>query len=235
MLIERCLCGQPAAWGIAAVVNGLETRTCRCGVIHQAVDMDAEEYRRFYARDYAEVQRALKRPTYAERYPNDLRVARLRLAEYRPVSGPVLDVGAGNGAFVDALLAEGIEAWGTEYHSEHPRIYNGELCALDFLDGAFATVTFHDVLEHIPTPRETLATVKRILRPGGRLIVDFPDFWHPAGLHHWWPVQHLWLLSPDQLAGLLASEGFALDEFRHPIPGKLVAYSRSNGGGTFGA
>src|SRR5690606_25859798 len=64
-----------------------------------------------------------------------------------------------------------------------------------------------------------LLEAHRILKPGGRLIVDFPRFWVPEGRHHWWPVQHLWMLDAEQLVELLERVGFTVASVEDPISG----------------
>ncbi len=61
---------------------------------------------------------------------------------------------------------------------------------LPFADDAFDVVVLSDVLEHLSSPRDTIADIARILRPGGTLIGNTPylywiheepyDFWRPS-------------------------------------------------------
>jgi SAM-dependent methyltransferase len=46
--------------------------------------------------------------------------------------------------------------------------------ALPFADGSFQGVVLEAVLEHVPDAERTLAEIRRVLAPGGRLYVDVP-------------------------------------------------------------
>lgn len=59
----------------------------------------------------------------------------------------------------------------------------GDAARTGFPDGAFDTVIMNDAMEHVDRPDLVLAEVRRILRPGGRLYVNFPPINHPFGAH----------------------------------------------------
>ena len=102
--------------------------------------------------------------------------------------GPILDAGCGTGGFL-ALLRRARpsqETFGLEWHalaaclaaekSGRP-IARGSINTLPFAAGVFGTVIATDVLCHAAVdPPAALAEVRRVLRPGGRLIVNMPAF-----------------------------------------------------------
>lgn len=45
------------------------------------------------------------------------------------------------------------------------------------------TVIMNDAMEHVSRPEAVLAECARILKPGGRLYVNFPPYGHPYGAH----------------------------------------------------
>ena len=47
----------------------------------------------------------------------------------------------------------------------------GDAEAIPFRDGAFDLVVGHAFLHHLPDPRAALAEIRRVLRPGGALLV----------------------------------------------------------------
>lgn len=51
----------------------------------------------------------------------------------------------------------------------------GDACRLPFSDGAFDLVTMFDVLEHIENHGRAASEAKRVLRPGGTLLVSCPN------------------------------------------------------------
>jgi SAM-dependent methyltransferase len=107
----------------------------------------------------------------------------------------VLDCGCGAGEYVRALLARGADAWGVEFDERKlaegaardaalaDRLSVGDLESLAFPDESFDTALLNEVLEHVPDDRAALAEVRRVLRPGGRLIVLSPTRLYPFETH----------------------------------------------------
>lgn len=52
-----------------------------------------------------------------------------------------------------------------------------------FADNSFDTVIMNDAMEHVDKPDEVLKGIYRILKPGGKLYVNFPPYNHPFGAH----------------------------------------------------
>lgn len=185
--------------------------------------MTPAEYWNWYAREY-------HAGVYYHGYEQDARVANLRLDAYAiPEGAALLDVGSGNNAFIHRARERGIHAYGVEPGDQAagPLTYSKPLRECHFPTGHFDVVTIHDVLEHMPDPRGELREIARILKPGGRFLLDWPRFHAPndAGRHHWKPVEHLWMLTDDQVVDLLAAEGFAVDRLDHPRESRSVFYT----------
>ncbi len=53
----------------------------------------------------------------------------------------------------------------------------------DFADNSFDTIIMNDAMEHVAQPEAVLAEMKRVLKPGGKLYVNFPPYNHPYGAH----------------------------------------------------
>lgn len=92
-------------------------------------------------------------------------------------AGRVLEVGAGDGRFVDAMRSRGIDAWGIEPAGEQAGdrverlgIDDVELQP-DSLDGA---VLWH-VLEHLERPAAAVAKLGGALRDGGWIVIACPN------------------------------------------------------------
>ncbi len=98
--------------------------------------------------------------------------------------GRLLDIGCGGQPY-KTLLREGVSQYiGIEidrqrYAAAPPQAWGSGL-HLPFRDCSFATVLCAQVLEHVPEPGQVLDEVRRVLQPGGHLILTAPHIW---GIH----------------------------------------------------
>lgn len=96
--------------------------------------------------------------------------------------GRILDVGCGAGEALDRCADLGWETWGVEpsqaaaraAERNGHRLWIGSLEDCDVPDNSVDVVRMFHVLEHVPSPTQTLRAIARVLRPGGRLIVKVP-------------------------------------------------------------
>jgi SAM-dependent methyltransferase len=105
-----------------------------------------------------------------------LRRARARLSkriDQIAPPGPVLDVGAGDGALLSALHARGREAVGLERRASGPGVREGNLSEEE-ADAWAAIVLWHS-LEHLPESGLAVDTVVTLLRPEGIVVVAVPN------------------------------------------------------------
>jgi hypothetical protein len=86
--------------------------------------------------------------------------------------GRLLDVGAGDGALLDALGARGRDALGLEREATRPDVL---ATGIDDVEGPFAAVVFWHSLEHLRAPGAALARAAELLVPGGVLLVALPN------------------------------------------------------------
>jgi SAM-dependent methyltransferase len=221
-LIRTCLCGSGQFRELS--MHQLTMRRClKCDVIHQAVNMTLLEYKEWYASGYHQ-------NVYTHSYKEDLEVGRLRIKVYGPrYRSKALDIGTAFGGFLDAAHEAGFDAVGQDIvDNGRPDTLIGTVESLHFQPQSFATITLHDVLEHVVGVRELLDELFGILKPGGRIIVDFPNFWVPEGKHHWRPIQHLWMFTEKQLVEVLMQVGLVIECIEYPIPSKVVFYARKD-------
>jgi SAM-dependent methyltransferase len=132
----------------------------------------------------------------------------------------VLEVGCGTGNVLNVLqkACEGGLVVGTErYFDGLPhakRRYAGPLVQADARNlpfrKQFELIGMFDVLEHIPEERETLLSLRKILAPGGKLILTVPA--HQFLWSHFdEAAHHCRRYSSAQLRQSLAEAGFAID------------------------
>lgn len=59
----------------------------------------------------------------------------------------------------------------------------GDAAKTQFEDNLFDNIIMNDAMEHVDKPKEVLTELYRILKPGGRIYVNFPPYNHPFGAH----------------------------------------------------
>lgn len=217
VLLPVCVCGERQVEN--RIYHGIHVLLCpECGVHRQHLRMTEDELNEWYRARYFAGE-------YRHTYEHDAAVAKVRLDSYQIASrAKLLDVGSGNGAFLAAARARGIDAWGQDLAQQalSEFVYVGALEDIAFPTDEFDVVTVHDVLEHLVRPDAALKEIRRILRRPGKLILDFPRFFDEKGVHHWKPVEHLWMFQESQLCALVERCGFHITRTYHPIPSKFV-------------
>lgn len=135
------------------------------------------------ARDYYE---SLWRSVPAGLAPSDLQLRlKFLLARVRPGEN-VLDVGCGEGRFTAELAAAGVHGVGIDVAEEPLRRARAAHHGVDvrlvdvveswpFADASFDAVWAGEVIEHVADTGGWLSEVRRVLRPGGRLLVSTPN------------------------------------------------------------
>jgi SAM-dependent methyltransferase len=105
-----------------------------------------------------------------------------------PGSGRLLDFGCGVGHFVRWGLDRGWDAWGCDIDPwARERSVAPDRIVSDprDLDYPFDLVTLWDVLEHTSDPVGLASSLRPLLRPGARIVVDSPNF-AAMKLRWWW-------------------------------------------------
>lgn len=188
-----------------------------------------ERIREFYPAEYYGSPTAKFEPLveYGVRLGARLRVR--TLLSGLPRGSRVLDVGCGRGVMLRALLDLGHEAHGVEITPEAAAGADSraqvriapDLADAEYETNSFDAVILWHVFEHLPHPQETLEELRRIIRPGGRLILAVPNFasWQarrtgPDWFHLDLP-RHLYHFTPQTLTRMLRRYEFDCRGVRH--------------------
>lgn len=141
--------------------------------------------------------------------------------------GVLLDIGCSSGTFLARLAERGWRGAGIEFdpeaadqvRSRAPGIAVHTGRAEDRLpelgDAAFDLVTMWHVLEHLDDPCLVLSNVLRVLKPGGRLMIEVPNYgslWSKLLRGDWFPLEHpfhQFHFNSSSLGALLERCGFS--------------------------
>ena len=226
-LITKCICGSTDFFETTYKTVNFPLLACEnCGIIHQQVNYTEEEYHTFYTKYHCDFQEHINRQSYQDRYEHDYEISKIRLDVYQPLlenKKTVLDLGASNGAFVDVMNENGYLCHGIDVVNI---LDNEKIYTIDFLNikENYDLITMHDVFEHVPNIHEYMVHSKKILNPGGCLIIDVPDFFSKFGFHHWREIEHIWYPNIYQLIEYFYSLDYKIMKLTFPVKGKTVFY-----------
>jgi SAM-dependent methyltransferase len=207
-------------------VTGDAFAVAECGACGLAVTVpppSPEALRRYYPAAYHRAAGARRFLAAVEWAQGKLYARRARAVE-RLAGGPgrVLDVGCGPGALLQAFATRGWQIHGTELddgaaaaaRAAGAEVHAGPLETAPWPDGHFDAIVSWHSLEHFPEPSTPLAHARRLLRPGGALLVAVPNFGSPearlarGAWFHLDVPRHLTHFTPAALRRALAGAGF---------------------------
>jgi SAM-dependent methyltransferase len=238
-----CLaCGQASVHRCLYVKNGCDVLRCeQCGLGRaETTGFDPESY---YTSDYF----SGKRPDGYADYVGTEQILRREFAgtvefirKFR-ASGRLLEVGCAFGFFLQEAKrffdASGIEL--AEDAAEHCRRSGLKVVTGKANDnllgrlGAIDVIVLLDVIEHLPSPRDTIALLVNYLNPGGIIVIttgDFGSLFSRVAGAHWrlmTPPQHLWFFSQASMRSLAISLGLEVEHLDHPwkiVPLSLISF-----------
>lgn len=126
-------------------------------------------------------------------YPRGTNISSITVKRYRELlekfaqvkkTGNILDIGCGDGHFLEVAKEQGWNVFGTEYTGEAIQVCSskgitmrkGKLNAGDFDGIQFDIITSFEVIEHINNPQEEIAHITKLLRTGGWFYFTTPNF-----------------------------------------------------------
>lgn len=187
---------------------------------------------------------------YAEKFKNEMddkpfdRDCLDRLAKEVGSLGPICDLGCGPGQIARYLHRKNVAALGVDLSlkmiAEAQRLnpdipfHQGDMLALPDPDDSWGGIAAFYCIIHIPREQvvEALIEMKRVLKPGGRLLVAFHIGSDVKHLDEWWekPVNlNFAFFQPAEIEAWLESVGFIHVEtlVRAPIPKVEVETQRA--------
>jgi 2-polyprenyl-3-methyl-5-hydroxy-6-metoxy-1,4-benzoquinol methylase len=100
----------------------------------------------------------------------------------------ILDVGSGNGFFLDILRRDGYKNCQAlevkDYGNPNAIIADISYHKLQFKDNQLGAVTAWEVMEHLENPYHAMREIHRILSPNGYFIFSMPNAFHWSNKFH---------------------------------------------------
>ncbi len=171
--------------------------------------------------------------------------SRLKRIELIAPPGRLLDIGCSLGYFVEAAGRRGWPASGLETSQDASAearemgldVRTGVIADVFYPDESLDCVTMWDVLEHVHDPTRHMVEVRRILAPGGLVVIGTPNLGHVLfrikreRWRHLKPAEHIFYFSTAGISRLLSNTGF---DVTHPpviggrrFPGATTAATAS--------
>jgi 2-polyprenyl-3-methyl-5-hydroxy-6-metoxy-1,4-benzoquinol methylase len=146
--------------------------------------------------------------------------------------GRLLDVGCGSGLFLTHMRDLGWSVSGVDADPAAVRaarsglasdaVHLGSVENLELADSSFEAITLSHVIEHLPDPAESLRACRRLLVPGGWLVVATPNA-RSLGSRSlgrdwrgWEPPRHIHVFDPSTLCRIVESADLRVRSLRTP-------------------
>ncbi|MEO6362137.1 MAG: class I SAM-dependent methyltransferase [Caldimonas sp.] len=237
--VACCLCGGGRFEPLASVDRygmGLATVGCPgCGLVQTQPRLTPAGFDAFYRDDYRAYYQGVIEPSegYVRQMKKGARlaatVAFLRQAgALDDASLAVLDVGCSEGTLFEALRAGGFAGplFGVEPNATFAAYAAGRHGAEIVANEAHMPATWHGriglatmihVLEHVADPVATLAGLRSLLAPGGRIYVDVPDVAAYASLNDL-HIAHVYHFNAATLHATLIAAGLQVERLEPHRP-----------------
>jgi 2-polyprenyl-3-methyl-5-hydroxy-6-metoxy-1,4-benzoquinol methylase len=213
-------------------------RCVKCGLLYLSPRPTLKSIRQYYPPDYS----PYRPPIEDERFALMQYMRRRKLIKRRTLierytglkQGRVLDVGCATGLFLHEMQLSGWQTAGVEpvaLAAEFARqrfnidVFQGTLSDAPFTPDSFDVITFWDVLEHTFSPRDELAQTARLIKPGGLVAINVPN-WDSFDREFFGPYwqgfdapRHLYVFTRSTLSELLAHAGFHVLDWVCFMPG----------------
>lgn len=231
------ICGNKNFCLIATEIREGKGRIMRCnncGLFMQDLDWDEQKLREYYEEEYQSTNPLIagKILTSEEHFNERIQTIQPIFEQIKPLLSKdkkVLEVGSGSGALLSLCKplvkkCEGVELK-TEFVEFTKKNLGIEAYAEDVnklkLDEKFDVIIMISTLDHLPTPLETLITLKSLLTVNGKIYIEVPNrdealnyflpepnlsnfrrfFWHRA---------HLFYFTKETISALFKKAGLSI-------------------------
>lgn len=140
--------------------------------------------------------------------------------------GDVLEIGTGSGYGVDIIAprAESFVTVDKRVPVQSAERVKAIVPPLPFPDASFDTVISFQVIEHVRRDRELIAEIRRVLRPGGLLIISTPNIKMSLTRNPW----HVREYTAEEFAQLLEREFSSVERLGVFGREKVMEYYENN-------
>jgi len=154
-------------------------------------------------------------------------------------NGKLLDVGCGNGRYLDGMNKLGWDVKGVEFNENAVRVcrlsgldvHHGDLFSANFEDRSFDVINVSHVIEHVPDPKSFFSELSRVLKKNGRLIIKTPNskaLGRALFNTNWYAndvPRHIYLFSEKNLFELAQQSGLEIKQIRTRSTPKIILNS----------
>jgi SAM-dependent methyltransferase len=144
------------------------------------------------------------------------------------VTGSLLDLGSGTGAFVNEMKSAGWQVSGLEPDADARKVafesfgvsLSDTSSFFNLQAGSFDAITMWHVLEHVHDLQGYIAQLKNLLKPEGRLIIAVPNYtaadasFYKSSWAAYDVPRHLYHFSPNSIEVLMKMHGMKVLSFK---------------------
>lgn len=218
-----------------------------CGLVYLNPRPDFEEFERIYPANYHAFEFSAAEFGFVFKVRRRLEAKRLLAwCKDLPDDARIIDIGCGDGFHLELLKDFGKKTWTLEgvdaderaasmAEKRNLKVHQGLLENLDLPERFYDLALMIQTVEHVASPPELLANVRKILRPGGRVVIvtdntdslDFKIFKrrHWGGYHF---PRHWNLFNPSTLKKLADKTGFEVEKLATQVSPVNWVYSVRN-------
>lgn len=232
---EKVLTGKDFRYGTSDEMFAV-VRCKKCKLVYINPRPTKDDISRYYPENYR-TRETLKSAARIERRMRKYKTKRRALLFKNPwyINFPaetiVLDIGCGVGELLLRLKELSCNAYGadvdeiTSKYLHETMNLNVAVCDIDsgtpFSDNFFDVIIMRHSLEHVHNPADVLREVKKIMKPGGLLVIGVPNidsFVSKITKEKWNDLdipRHLFHFNPLTISALLHKSGFSIESIRH--------------------